>query len=57
MHKCAFQALKRTFMHVSDLPPTYFDFKKKTIYKVLGFFKSKLGGVRPDTYINMRFRA
>ena len=56
MHKRAFQALKRTFMHVSDLPPTYFDLKK-TIYNVFGFFKSKLGGVRPDTYINMRFRA
>ena len=51
MHKRAFQALKRTFIHVSGLPPTYFDFKK-TIDKVHGFFKSKLVGVRPDTYIN-----
>ena len=24
---CAFQALKRTFMHVSGLPPPYFDNK------------------------------
>ena len=30
MHKNAFQALKRTFMHVSDLPPPYFD--KETEY-------------------------
>ena len=27
MHKRAFQALKRTFMHVSGLPPPYFDLK------------------------------
>ena len=27
MHKRAFQALKRTFMHVSDLPSPYFDKK------------------------------
>ena len=36
MHKHAFQALKRTFMHVSGLPPPFFD--KKTICKVIGFF-------------------
>ena len=35
MHKRAFQALKRTFMHVSALPPAYFD--NKLIYKVFGF--------------------
>ena len=35
MHKRAFQGLKRTFMHVSGLPPTYFDIK--IIYKVFGF--------------------
>ena len=29
MHKRAFQALKRTFMHVSGLPPPYFDIKTK----------------------------
>ena len=27
MHKRAFQALKRTFMHVSGIPPPYFDNK------------------------------
>ena len=27
MHKRTFQALKRTFMHVSGLPPPYFDNK------------------------------
>ena len=57
MHERAFQALKRMFIHVSDLPPPYFDFKKKQFIKYLVFLKSKLGGVRPDTYINMRFRA
>ena len=36
MHKRAFQGLKRAFMHVSDLPPTFFD--KKSIYKLFGFF-------------------
>ena len=29
MHKRAFQGLKRTFMHVSGLPPPYFDNKTK----------------------------
>ena len=29
MHNCAFQALKRTFMHVSGLPSPYFDYKTK----------------------------
>ena len=29
MHKRAFQALKRTFMHVSGLPLPYFDNKTK----------------------------
>ena len=43
MHKRAFQALQRTFMHVSGLPPPYFDLKK-LIYIVYGFFKSKNGG-------------
>ena len=35
MHKSAFQAVKRTIMHVSVLPLSYVD--KKTIYKVIGF--------------------
>ena len=29
MHKRALQALKRTLMHVSGLPPPYFDNKTK----------------------------
>ena len=52
MHKRAFQALKRTLMHVSDLPPPYFDFKKLIFFKLV--FLSKYGGGRPDTC--MRFR-
>ena len=36
MHKRAFQALKRTFMHVSGLLRPYFD-KKKLIYNVFSF--------------------
>ena len=31
MHKRAFQGLKRTFMHVSGLPPPYFDKKLNTL--------------------------
>ena len=42
MHKRAFQALKRTLMHVSVLPQPYFDLK--VIYKVLGFFYQKWWG-------------
>ena len=42
MHERAFEALKRTFMHVSRLPPPYFD--KKPIYKVIvSFFKTCWG--------------
>ena len=37
MHKSEFQGLKRMFMHVSNLPPPYFDLKKKQIDKVIGF--------------------
>ena len=36
MHKRAFQALKRTFIHVSGLSPPFCD-KKKPIYKVIVF--------------------
>ena len=47
MHKRAFQALKRTFMHVSGLPQPFFVrfkyFEKKPIYKVIGFFQNMLG--------------
>ena len=56
MHKRAFQALKQTFMHVSGLPPSFFD-EKKTIYKIIGFLKSKYGRGRLETCINVRFRA
>ena len=34
MHKRAFQAPERTFMHVSGLPQPYFDFKKQITYKL-----------------------
>ena len=54
MHKRAFQGLKRTFMHVSGLPPPYFD-KKPFFIKYLVFL-SKDGGGRPETCINVRFR-
>ena len=53
MHKRAIQALKRMFMHVSGLFPTYLI--KKLIYKLFGFFL-KDGGGRPETCINVRFR-
>ena len=41
MHKRAFQGLKRMFMHVSGLPPPYFD--ENLIYIVFVFL-SKFGG-------------
>ena len=43
MHFCAFQALKRTKMHVSGLSPPFFDLKKKTIFKLIGFIIKKYG--------------
>ena len=55
MHKRAFQGLKRTFIHVSGLPPPYFE-NKKSFCRVIGFL-SKHGGGRPETCINVRFRA
>ena len=55
MHMRAFQALKRTFMHVSGLPPPYF-VKKKQFLKYLVLL-SKYGGGSPETCINVRFRA
>ena len=54
MRKRAFQALERTFMHVSGLPPRYYD--NKISYKNFGLL-SKYGGGRPETCINVRFRA
>ena len=47
MHEPAFQGLKRTFIHVSDLPQPYFD-KKNQFIKYL-IFLSKYGGERPKT--------
>ena len=43
MHKRAFQALKRTFMHVSGLPHHILIKKNQILYKLV-FFKSKYGG-------------
>ena len=54
MQKCAFQGLKHTFMHVSGLLPPYFDKKKQFMSSC---FLSIYGGVRPETCINLRFRA
>ena len=42
MHKRAFQALKRTFMHVSGLPPPYLI--KKLIYILYGFLSQNMVG-------------
>ena len=52
MHKRAYQALKRTFMHVSRLPLILI---KKLIYKVFSLL-TKYGGGRPETCMNVRFR-
>ena len=54
MHKRAFQALKRTFMHVSGLPPPNFDNKNQKLYKLV--LLSKYGMGSPETCINVRFR-
>ena len=55
MHKRAFQALKRTFMHVSGLPPPYFDNKTcvsgpEILYKL--FQDYQYGGGSPKYFIN-----
>ena len=42
MHKRSFQALKRTFMDVSGLAPSFFD--KKPIYKLIGFLNQNMVG-------------
>ena len=42
MHKRAFQAPKRTFMHVAGLPPQYFDYKKND--KMIVFFNKNMMG-------------
>ena len=54
MHKRAFQALKRTFMHVSGFPPPYFDNKTKYFLNLV--LLSKYGGGGPETCINVRFK-
>ena len=55
MHKPAFQALKRTFM----LSQMFIQqiLIRKAIYKILVFFLIKIGWRRPQTWINVRFRA
>ena len=55
MHKRAFQGLKRTFMHVSGIPPHHISVIK-LIYKVFGFV-IKIWVGNPETCINVRFRA
>ena len=42
MHKRAFQGLKRTFMHISGLPPPYFD--NKTEYFINWFCYQNMVG-------------
>ena len=42
MHKRAFQGLKRTFMHVSGLPPSFFD--NKTNLLSIWFYYQKMVG-------------
>ena len=42
MHKRAFQALKRTVMHVSGLSHFFFD--KNPIYKLIGFLNQNMVG-------------
>ena len=42
MIKRAFQGLKRTFMHVSGLPPPYFD--NKTKYFIIQFCYQNMVG-------------
>ena len=41
MHKHAFQGLKRMFIHVSGLPPTYFE--QKINYFLNWFFETNYG--------------
>ena len=48
MHKRAFQAPKRMFMHVSGPRPPYFD--NKLIYKVIGFIIKIWWGKKCDMH-------
>ena len=50
MHKRAFQGLKLTFMHVSELPPPNFDLKNQVLHKMV--FLLKYGVARPEKCIN-----
>ena len=43
MHESAFQGMKRTFMHVSGLPPPYFDSKKQILYKLVFYYQNMVG--------------
>ena len=54
MRKRAFQGPKRTFMHVSGLPPPYYGSKNQILYKSV--LLSKYDGGRPETCRNVRFR-
>ena len=54
MHKRAFLVLKRTSMHRSGFP--HHILIKNQLIKHLVFL-SKYGGGRPETCINVRFRA
>ena len=56
MHKRAFRALKHTFLNVPHLPPPYFDLKKNQNMLIFFKKKSKFGGGRYETFINVRFR-
>ena len=53
MHKSAFQALKRTFIHVLGLPHQFLT--KKFNLKIIGFLSNYSVG-RPETCKNVRFK-
>ena len=53
MHKRAFEALTKTFMHFSGLP--HHVLTKKTIYELIDFF-ANYGVGRPETCTNEHFR-
>ena len=44
MHKRTFHGLKRTFMHVSGLLPTYFDLKKSNYFTIWLFLNQNTMG-------------
>ena len=43
MHKRVLQALKQTFMHVSGLPPPYFDLKIPNTHKLVFLNQNMVG--------------